>query len=172
MLWDNLRDPAVDCTLAQLFCHTSSAVGWSNLLMGSIPEEQILYSRFFMPFFSQAQIQLENLTEEPVQIALSYQLQTRIYLRNCSISSRIIRNASIHGFTYPLMDMEAQGNFIGASVMTSSQSVGEPLLPEGDEFFMWTGKSILPGGTGGDHYFNGDEKFTPLLTGRPCMAAL
>ncbi|MGI6454331.1 MAG: DUF2961 domain-containing protein [bacterium] len=163
MLWDNLRDPAVDCTLAQLFCHTSSAVGWSNLLMGSIPEEQILYSRFFMPFFSQAQIQLENLTEEPVQIALSYQLQTR------DLSPELLyffayhqERQLIHGFTYPLMDMEAQGNFIGASVMTSSQSVGEPLFYlEGDEFFYVDGEEHPSwSGTGGDHYFNGDEKFT------------
>lgn len=165
IFWDDLSEPAVDCTLYDFFCHTETDKTWTNLFLGMSPQDNRIFSRFYMPFLKRAQLFLENKSENEITLSLDYHIDVKnIPLEPLYFFARPMKRTLVLGHLYPFLNVEGEGNFIGWNLHVQT----DPMKPayfylDGDEFFYVDGEPKPSwSGTGMDNYFNGDLYFRDM----------
>ncbi|MEW6238323.1 MAG: DUF2961 domain-containing protein [Candidatus Omnitrophota bacterium] len=161
--WDDILEPAIECSLYDFFCHGGLNLdGWNSLFLGIFKSEGKCFCQFYMPFKQKAQFFLENNTEQEATVSFSYHIDPEktpddpLYL-----FVRTHRRDLIMGYLYPFLEVEGVGNFVGMNIQALSSPTDPPYFYlEGDEYFYVDGENEPAwSGTGLDNYFNSSQHF-------------
>ncbi len=160
--WDDIEEPAIDCSLRSFFCSNVEVKSWNSVPLGFWGEKNLFYSQFFMPFRKKAEIYLVNDSDKDVTLNFEYHLIGKQWNKNSlHFYARSHKRELMTGFIYPFLELEGKGNFVGWNLLSASQTI-EPkyFYLTGDEYFYVDGEQEASWlGTGEDNYFNGDDFF-------------
>ncbi|RJP20080.1 MAG: DUF2961 domain-containing protein [Candidatus Omnitrophota bacterium] len=161
--WNDLTEPAVDCSVSSFFCYNNLNLEmWNSLPLGFWGEKNLFYCQFYMPFERNAQIFLVNDSETETEVTFEYHQVFHTWNdRSLYFYTRTHQRDFIMGFTYPFLEMEGRGNFVGFHLLSASEMIDPQFFYlDGDEYFYVDGESHPSwAGTGEDNYFNGEDYF-------------
>jgi len=158
--WDDEKNPAVHCPVADFFGYAFGKASMQSLLMGS--RNNINYCYFPMPFDKSAKIELSYRRDESADqpnekfsIHIWYTNEPRIaetegkfYARwNSVLKSR-------QGKPYVFLSVDGKGHYVGTILQARGLKAGMTYFFEGDDSASIDG-SFRIHGTGSEDYFNG-----------------
>ncbi|WP_153797234.1 glycoside hydrolase family 172 protein [Foetidibacter luteolus] len=157
--WDDEKEPAINCPIADFFGYAFGKRSMRGLLIGSNTEAAYCYLP--MPFDKKARIALryrmaDNLTAKTVQIhaKINYTLQQR----NPGIEGRLYtywnKQQPQKGSPHVFLQTSDKGHFVGAILQAQGLQNGMTIFFEGDDSTVIDGQMRLHG-TGSEDYFNG-----------------
>ena len=163
MYWDGMDTPSVQCNLRQFFCNIDFSSNWNSLPMGYIQKANLLYCQFYMPFQKKAQIFLTNLNEKSLDVVVRYHVTIdarKIEDNPLNLFVRSNQRTLYTGLSYPLLEFEGNGNFMGINLIGYTESKNRKFFfLEGDEYVFLNGEpNPTLKGTGMDNYFNIDNR--------------
>jgi hypothetical protein len=159
--WDNEKQPAVFCPLADYFGYAFGKASMRGLLAGSDGRKH--YSYFPMPYDESAKIEL--LYRRPVanEGPNSITLNTKVYMvwrkRNEQSEGKFYAqwqrsNPVPAGKPFTMLDIKGQGHFAGAVLQSQGLGTGITSFFEGDDSTVIDGELRFHG-TGSEDFFNG-----------------
>ncbi|MFN7953759.1 MAG: glycoside hydrolase family 172 protein [bacterium] len=169
--WDGHATPDVQAPVPDFFGSSRIDRPAGGLLVGRHGERYV--TRFPMPFWSSAEIRIENRGTRPVTVSHSVELLERAYpAASGYFTARYHHEAPTSaGRDYRFADVTGAGHFVGVSYAMQGSILGTYL--EGDERF-YVDRSATPAlqGTGTEDYFNGGwyflfGRFSQALFGAP-----
>ncbi|MBI1388425.1 MAG: DUF2961 domain-containing protein [bacterium] len=163
--WDEVVEPAIDVSMADFFNAIDNTNGWSIPPLGGIPDQKLVFTQFYMPFFEKAQLFIESDLDKPITIKATYKLTLDELPPNTMyFFARSKQRDMGVGLMFPFLQFEGRGRYVGMSL----KAVASPMEPkhfymEGDDYFFIDGEE-LPSiqGTGLDNYFNGFNRMTSV----------
>ena len=78
IFWDAMNEPAVSCSLKDIFDDAGLQSGWNFYPLGHFNEEKYkcYYTQFYMPFKEKAQIFITNSTKKEISFRMNYHVST------------------------------------------------------------------------------------------------
>lgn len=153
--YDNEKDPAVYCPVADFFGFAFGKRSMKSWLMGT--RNEIAYCNIPMPFDSRCTVELINKGTD--EMSISYHFDADSNKRNPAKEGKLY--ASYHHQRYNkndgphlLLNTTGKGHFIGTILQCQGTNPGMTLFFEGDDSTVVDGKNTLHG-TGSEDYFNG-----------------
>jgi hypothetical protein len=158
--WDDERNPAVFCPVADFFGYAFGKSSMQSLLLGS--RENINYCYFPMPFDKSAKIELvyRNLAsshQSPLQVSVHvwYTTDPRIAEKEGKFYTRWNKKLrSQPGKPHVFLNVNGKGHYVGTILQAQGLQAGMTYFFEGDDSAAIDGNSRIHG-TGSEDYFNG-----------------
>ena len=158
--WDNEKNPAIYCPLADFFGFAFGDRSMQSLLLGSTDKSTYCY--FPMPFDKSARIEFvgredESVSQTPVNIKvkISWSTTKRDPVKEGKFYSYWHKNAGAEkGIPHLLADIRGKGHYVGTLLQAQGLMAGMTLFFEGDDSTSVDG-SFRMHGTGSEDYFNG-----------------
>ncbi len=158
--WDDERNPAVYCPVADFFGYAFGKISMQSLLLGS--RDNINYCYFPMPFDKSAKIELvyrkiESLQQSPFQVSVSvrYSTDPRIAEKEGKFYSSWNKNLrSQPGKPHVFLNVNGKGHYVGTILQAQGLQAGMTYFFEGDDSASVDGSPRIHG-TGSEDYFNG-----------------
>lgn len=152
--WNNERNPAVFCPVADFFGYAFGVSSMQSLLLGT--QDKKSYCYFPMPFDDAAKIELINRSDSSMSVT------AKIYHNNEKRSSNEGKfYAYWHknidpqkGVSHTLLNVQSKGHYVGTILQSQGLRAGMTLFFEGDDSTAIDGKFRMHG-TGSEDYFNG-----------------
>jgi len=158
--WDDDRNPAVYCPVADFFGYAFGRISMHSLLLGSMDNTNYCY--FPMPFDKSAKIELVYRKD-----ASSHQPQTQIAVhvwystepRNTGQEGKFYTKwnknpRSKPGVPHVFLSVNGKGHYVGTILQAQGLKAGMTNFFEGDDSTSIDGKFRMHG-TGSEDYFNG-----------------
>jgi hypothetical protein len=158
--WDDEKNPAVFCPVADFFGYAFGKISIQSLLLGS--RDNINYCYFPMPFDKSAKIELVyrkigSLQQSPFQVSVSvrYSTDSRITDKEGKFYSSWNKNLrSQPGKPHVFLNINGKGHYVGTILQAQGLQAGMTYFFEGDDSASVDGSPRIHG-TGSEDYFNG-----------------
>jgi hypothetical protein len=158
--WDDERNPAVYCPLADFFGYAFGKTSMQSLLLGS--RENISYSYFPMPFDRSAKIGLvyrrvESSQQLPIRVSVHvwYTTESRIDEKEGKFYAKWNKSTrSQSGKPHIFLNIHGKGHYVGTILQAQGLQAGMTYFFEGDDSAS-IDESYRIHGTGSEDYFNG-----------------
>jgi hypothetical protein len=158
--WDDERNPAVFCPVADFFGYAFGKSSMQSLLLGS--RDNINYCYFPMPFDKSAKIELVNrnvASSQPSAIQVSvhvwYSTGPRIAEREGKFYAKWNKiPGSQPGKPHVFLAINGKGHYVGTILQARGLKAGMTYFFEGDDSVSIDGRFRIHG-TGSEDYFNG-----------------
>jgi len=153
--WDDEKNPAVYCPVADFFGYAFGTTSMQSLLLGS--QDNKNYSYLPMPFDSNAKIELvyRNGSDPAVTVnaRIWYSDEKRVPDQEGKFYTQWNR-VSEKGKPHVLADVTGRGHYVGTMLQAQGKQAGMTYFFEGDDSTVVDG-SMRMHGTGSEDYFNG-----------------
>ncbi len=159
--WDDDKQPAVYCPLADYFGYAFGKASMMGLMAGSDGEKN--YSWFPMPYDQSAKIELIYRKTNMDTLLGGVTLLVKVYLqnkkRNAATEGKFYaawntQNPVVTGKPFTMLDVKGKGHLAGVSLQAQGLKPGMTLFFEGDDSTVIDGQTRFHG-TGSEDFFNG-----------------
>jgi hypothetical protein len=158
--WDDEKNPAIYCPLADFFGYAFGKPSMQSLLLGS--HENRNYCYFPMPFDSKAKIELvyrinSKVTQSAVNVSYKvwYMNDPRDANEEGKFYAKWTKNIkSTSGHPHVFLKVKGKGHYVGTVLQAQGLQAGMTYFFEGDDSASIDGKYRIHG-TGSEDYFNG-----------------
>jgi len=150
--WDNRPDFGVDVGLGPFFGSSFGQLNYNSIMLG-VSDSNYYYSYFPMPFWSHAEIRVENKSGSAIKLDYEIQYQKTRYPDDSGYFYAQYNQATPTDTNdYPVLTTTGKGHFVGMSASMKADSL---LFLEGDErVYLDNNPSPALSGTGTEDYFN------------------
>ncbi len=159
LFWDDEKEPAVDCPIADFFGFAFGKPSMQSLLLGTTKGK--LYCYFPMPFRKIGKIELiyrkrADTVLSPVQIAasISYTAIPQNPQTEGKFYAHWQQTKPAAGEPFVFLNTKGKGHYVGTALQAQGLKTGMTLFFEGDDSTVIDGAMRLHG-TGSEDHFNG-----------------
>jgi len=159
--WDDEKQPAIYCPLADYFGYAFGKASMMGLMAGSDGKKH--YSWFPMPFDKSAKIELIYRKTNNDNLLSGVTLLVKVYLQNKKrdqvtegkfYAAWNTENPVATGKPYTMLDVKGKGQLAGVVLQAQGLKPGMTLFFEGDDSTVVDGETRFHG-TGSEDFFNG-----------------
>lgn len=159
--WDDEKQPAIYCPLADYFGYAFGKASMMGLMAGSDGKNH--YSWFPMPFDKSAKIELIYRKKSNDTLLNGVTLLVKVYLQNKKrdaakegkfYAAWNNENPVATGKPYTMLDVKGKGHLAGVVLQAQGLKPGMTLFFEGDDSTVVDGETRFHG-TGSEDFFNG-----------------
>jgi hypothetical protein len=158
--WDDEKNPAIYCPVADFFGYAFGSASMQSLLLGS--RDSVNYCYFPMPFDKQARMELvyrrtETIIQSPLRISVRvwYSAEKRRRDKEGKFYAYWNKNIiTIPGQPHVFLNVNGRGHYVGTILQAQGLRAGMTYFFEGDDSASIDGKFRIHG-TGSEDYFNG-----------------
>lgn len=159
--WDDDKQPAVYCPLADYFGYAFGKASMMGLMAGSDGKKH--YSWFPMPYDKSARIELIYRKTTDTTLLSGVTLLVKVYHQNKKRDAATegkfyaawnTENPVATGKPYTMLDVKGKGHLAGAVLQAQGLKPGMTLFFEGDDSTVIDGETRFHG-TGSEDFFNG-----------------